>query len=424
MMNEVEIIFVFCNIINTYVIFRLMHLFVGERKYSRNIEILSYFTYYIISAGCFYLIHIPIVMLIGNLILFFAISFNYSATGKERILAVISIYSILFIIEMLVAAITGYIHFPMDSQVEYTSVMGLVINQILGLVVVNFLRVRKKQKIVSIPAVYWFCIIIIPLFSLYFLVTILDIGNLNKVNTIILISFLLIINFSILFLYDFILNIMSERTSNLLLEQQNKYYARQIDIMEAAMKLNNFIQHDLNNHLIAVESYLRIQDTSSALEYINKMKKYNGEAEEIYSKTGNSVIDSILNLKLHEATINDIHVSVKVQIPEQLEIDSFDLTVILCNLLDNAIEATQKLNSEKKINISLIYDRRRLILSVENTYIGKIKMNKGQLFTSKNDEYSHGVGLKNVGMVVEKYKGTFDISYDNIWFKIYVMLYV
>ena len=68
----------------------------------------------------------------------FAISFNYSATGKERILAVISIYSILFIIEMLVAAITGYIHFPMDSQVEYTSVMGLVINQILGLVVVNF----------------------------------------------------------------------------------------------------------------------------------------------------------------------------------------------------------------------------------------------------------------------------------------------
>ena len=39
MMNEVEIIFVFCNIISTYVIFRLMHLFVGERKYSRNIEI-------------------------------------------------------------------------------------------------------------------------------------------------------------------------------------------------------------------------------------------------------------------------------------------------------------------------------------------------------------------------------------------------
>lgn len=51
-------------------------------------------------------------------------------------------------------------------------------------------------------------------------------------------------------------------------------------------------------------------------------------------------------------------------------------------------------------------------------------MNKGQLFTSKNDEYSHGEGLKNVGMVVEKYKGTVDISYDNIWFKIYVMLYV
>ena len=232
------------------------------------------------------------------------------------------------------------------------------------------------------------------------------------------------INFSILFLYDFIVNIMSERTSNLLLEQQNKYYARQIDIMEAAMKLNNFIQHDLNNHLISVESYLRMQDISSALEYIGKMKKYNGGTEEIYSKTGNSVIDSILNLKLHEATINDIHVELKVQIPEQLDIDSFDLTIILCNLLDNAIEATQKLNSEKEINISLIYDRRRLIISVENTYIGNLKKKKEQLFTSKEDEYTHGVGLKNVGMIVEKYKGTVDISYDDDWFKIYIMLYI
>ena len=384
-MNSVEIIFIFSNIINTYVIFRLMHLFAGERKYSKNIEIISYLAYYLVSAVCFYLIHIPIIMLIGNLILFFAISFNYSATGKERILAVVSIYCILFIIEMLVAAITGYIHFPMNSQVEYTSVMGLVTNQILGLVVVNFLRVRKKQKIVSIPAVYWFCIVIIPLFSLYFLVTILDVENLNKINTIILKSFLLVINFSILFLYDFIVNIMSERTSNLLLEQQNKYYARQIDIMEAAMKLNNFIQHDLNNHLISVESYLRMQDISSALEYIGKMKKYNGGTEEIYS---------------------------------------FDLTIILCNQLDKAIVATQKLNSEKEINISLIYDRRRLIISVENTYAGKLKMKKEQLFTSKEDEYSHGIGLKNVGMVVEKYKGTVDISYDNAWFKIYVMLYI
>ena len=423
-MNEVGIIFIFCNIINTYVISRLMHIFVGERKYSKNIEIVSYLVYYLVSAVCFYFIHIPIIMLIGNLILFFAISFNYSATGKERILAVISIYCILFIIEMLIAAITGYIHFPMDSQVEYTSVMGLVTNQILDLVVMNFLRVRKKQKIVSIPVIYWFCIVIIPLFSLYFLVTILDAGNLNKVNTIVLISFLLIINFSSLFLYYFIVNIMSERTSNLLLEQQNKYYARQIDIMEAAMKLNNFIQHDLNNHLISIESYLRNQDTFSALEYINKMKKYNGGTEEIYSKTGNSVIDSILNFKLHEAKINDIYVELKVQIPEQLEIDSFELTIILCNLLDNAIEATQKRNSEKKINISLIYDRRRLVVSVENTYNGKLMMKNGHLCSDKEDTMNHGIGLRNVEMVVNKYHGTLDINHDAEWFMIYIMLYI
>ena len=56
-----------------------------------------------------------------------------------------------------------------------------------------------------------------------------------------------------------------ERTNNLLLEQQNKYYRRQIELMDGMMKSNNSLQHDLNNHLISIESYLNGEEFDNAL---------------------------------------------------------------------------------------------------------------------------------------------------------------
>lgn len=422
--NETNITFIICNLLSVYVINRFMNHFFTERRTSKTVETVSYVVYYILLVLCYWYIQIPIVMLIFNVVSFLLISFHYEAGMKERILGIICIYSILFIIEMLIAAITGYIHFPMDSKVEYSSIWGQVANQIVGLTVVNILRPRKNRKNVAIPAIYWFCIIVIPVFSLYFLVIILDMGSLNKTNILLSILFLLVINLSIIYLYDFMANAMYERTNHLLLEHQNKYYKRQIELMDGMMKSNNSLQHDLNNHLISIESYLNEKEIDNALAYVKKMQKHNNMADDAFSKTGNSVIDSILNLKLHEAATKGIDIESQICIPKKLDVDSFDLTIVLCNVLDNAIEAAEKLEADKKIKILFIYDRRRLILLAENTYCGSIEVRRGQLSTSKSDKALHGIGLQNVKSVVEKYSGTVDITYDKNWFKIYIMLYI
>lgn len=422
--NEMSITFIICNILSVYVVYRFMNQFFEEKHTCKLIEIASYLVYYILLILCYWYVKIPIVMLMFNVISFMLISFNYEASIKDRTLGVVCIYSILFIIEMLIAAITGYIHFPMNSKIEYSSIWGQVANQIVGLTVVNILRPHKNRKRVAIPVIYWFCIIVIPVFSLYFLVMILDIGSLNKINTLLSISFLLVINFSIIYLYDFMVNAMYERTNNLLLEQQNKYYRRQIELMDGMMKSNNSFQHDLNNHLISIESYLNGEEFDNALAYVKKMQKYNNVADDAFSKTGNSVIDSILNLKLQEAAAKGIDIESKICIPKKLDVDSFDLTILLCNVLDNAIEAAEKLEADKKIKILFLYDRRRLILLVENNYCGTIEVRQGQLSTNKSDKYLHGIGLQNIESVVEKYCGTVDITYDENWFKIYIMFYI
>lgn len=424
MVDNVNITFSICNIVSTYVIYRFMTRFFEERRSCKIVEMISYLVYCIMIFLCYWYIKIPIVMLIANVISLISISFNYETSIKDRILGVVCIYSILFIIEMLVVAITGYIHFPMNRKVEYSSIWGHVANQIVGLTVVNILRPHKNRKRVDIPVIYWFCIIVIPVFSLYFLVLILDIGSLNKTNMLLSIVFLLVINFSIIYLYDFMANAMAERTNNLLLEQQNKYFKRQIELMDTMMKTNNSLQHDLNNHLISIESYLKDKEVENALAYVRKMQKYNTVSEDTFYKTGNSVIDSILNLKLHEAEVKGIEIESKICIPKKMNIDSFDLTMLLCNVLDNAIEASEELKGDKKIKILFRYDRRRLILLVENMYSGCMEVKQGRLLTNKNEKYLHGIGLQNIENVVEKYSGTVDITYDERWFKIFIMFYI
>ena len=425
LINELYIIHISCNLIATYVIFKLMNLFFLDGSENKELEFLSYVVYFVLALVCYSLIHIPIIMLIYNLFYFSILTINYKANFKQRIMAVIYIYSILFIVEMLVAAISGYIHFPLNSSSKYSSIFGEIANQLIGLVIVYVLNAKKQgREAVNFPIVYWLCIIVMPVFSLYFLVLVFHIGNIKRIHMVLCIMFLLIINFSIMVLYDLVAKLMFERTKGLLLEQQNKYYESHFELMKASSKVAASLQHDLNKHLISVRSYLKSNQIDDAANYIDRLINIDFEKLNDLSKTGNAVIDNILNIKIQEAKNKDITVMSRLQIPENLNINPFDITVILGNIIDNAIEALSKIIENRRMNILMIYNRGRILFRVENTYSGIIEIKQGELQTNKSDSVSHGIGLQNVKYTVKKYNGTVDISYDQIWFKISVMLYI
>lgn len=423
--SEIHIVFMLCNVIATYVICKLIKFFLGNEVKNDRIEMVLCLIYYILSSFCYFFIHIPIIMMIFNILYLFILTLNYTVDMKQRLIAVMAMYSILFVVEMLVVAITGYIHFPLNGEEMYSSIFGQIANQLIGLILVNILGDRKKvEKHTCLPFTYWFCIIIIPIFSLYFLVLIFHIGNLNEIHLILCICFLLIINCSIIFLYNIVIASMIGKTKGLLLEQQNKFYKQQLELMQVIMKKNNSLHHDLNGHLITLKTYLKEENVRETVEYIDKMINYDTNYENEFSKTGNTIVDSIFNLKYQEAIHKGISVNEKIQIPEELCIDDFDLTVILGNIFDNAIEAATKIKNNRKINILFIYDRRRLVFKVENTYDGKVNMERGKLISKKKEQDSHGIGLQNVKYAVDKYSGTVDINYNDEWFEISVMLYL
>ena len=162
-----DLIFALCNIVNTYVIYNLMRIFfLVKENVPQKREILFYIGYYAIMMFFYFWVSVPIIMLLYSMISFGALSMNYQCKLRRRIFICVLIYCILFLAELLSAAITGYIHFPLNETIKYSSVAGIIINQIICLTFVNLLRSYKSKSQIDIPMAYWISIILTPIVSI------------------------------------------------------------------------------------------------------------------------------------------------------------------------------------------------------------------------------------------------------------------
>ena len=99
------------------------------------------------------------------------------------------------------------------------------------------------------------------------------------------------------------------------------------------------------------------------------------------------------------------------------------MTVILGNLLDNTINEVKKLEENRYISINIKYTKGCLMIKVNNSYNGIINEKEGVLSTTNKNKGDHGIGLKNIKSVLEKYNGTIDFEYDDDNFKTTLLMY-
>ena len=98
--------------------------------------------------------------------------------------------------------------------------------------------------------------------------------------------------------------------------------------------------------------------------------------------------------------------------------------MILGNLLDNALQAVSLVDKNAFIVLTMHYSKGMLIIKVSNPFKNEVKIIDGTVMTSKSDKKNHGLGLRSVKEVVEKYNGTIEIKTDNNIFTITAVLYV
>lgn len=134
------------------------------------------------------------------------------------------------------------------------------------------------------------------------------------------------------------------------------------------------------------------------------------------SNSGNIVIDSLLGYWHLVAKREGIDFLVNVSIPMKMSFKGADICLILGNLLENAVEAAEKVRENKYIKIKMKYDKSNLLIFLINSYQGQlIKMKDKSLKSTKSDVGNHGVGLPSVYRAVAKYHGIHAVPTVNLY---------
>ena len=119
-----------------------------------------------------------------------------------------------------------------------------------------------------------------------------------------------------------------------------------------------------------------------------------------YIRTNNVIVDAILNSKYKETLNKGIVFIFQINDLSGINICDEDIVVILSNLLNNAIEACEKCLGKKVMKMKFVKEKDSVIISVKNTYDGKIDIIDGEIQTSKKYEIGeHGIGIKNIIML-------------------------
>jgi sensor histidine kinase YesM len=350
------------------------------------------------------------------------LTYNYQSTTKIRLIAVVSTYMILMIIEVLVMLILQNYGITVTSGNDAALITGLISIRIFSYIFMLFMSNFKMiSNDIKVSNIHWLSIFIIPVGTLILVLIMISMDYTSNVKeTIISIMILLVINVFVFYFYDELMKSYESKIEKALLRQQNNAYLKQLEIINQSKESIKTFRHDVKNHALTLKYYIDNHDRVGATEYLDNIFDFINNSKE-HAKSGNSEIDSLINYKMDLAEKHNISSEVYLAIPHKLNINPFDLSIVIGNLLDNAIEAALK-SENKFINISVELDRNVLYISISNSYDGKLKLTNNKLETTKDNE-NHGVGISSVQKSIEKYNGTMNIHYDGQVFYVDALMY-
>jgi len=288
---------------------------------------------------------------------------------------------------------------------------------------------KKDNHYSEIPLPYFLTILLIPVSSIYMIHHIFLIAAVHSEYMIFSATasfLLLVINYVIFEIYDWISRNAELREQNRLYAQQLELCSQQAEERESLYLEIRRIRHDLKNHLSGLLGMVQTGQTSEAEKYIMQMLDVGaGDHPEEISHSGNIVVDSLINHAYATAQKDNIQFNVNVLVPASLPFESGHLAIVLGNLLENALEACRDIQDEKRfICLDISYAKDIFHLCIKNNYQAKRKKdNIGHYLTTKSDNIYHGLGLSSINHAVINYHGQMDITdYNNI-FQVIVVMY-
>ena len=218
------------------------------------------------------------------------------------------------------------------------------------------------------------------------------------------ISLMILIIIVVLGLMILLKNKMRQNENEFLISQ-DKLMEQKYQEIEQERENSRRVIHDIKNHFFVLKAYEREKNYEGIHNYLEEIEaEFSQSAVQIW--TGNRIVDLILNQKKSQAEKMQITFCIQAVPIVIWPMKDSELCSFWGNLLDNAIEACNAIEKEKKwIDIVIERQGNLLFVKIRNSMREFPVVKKGKFMSKKEQFKKHGYGLKNVERIVRKYQG-------------------
>lgn len=214
------------------------------------------------------------------------------------------------------------------------------------------------------------------------------------------------INIMLFDFFDYYEKGLQAQTLDIILKANEENYK----ILEENEKEIHILRHDILKYMAEIKEMMNKGNREAVERYVEDISNIVSKDTSI-SRTGNLVLDTILNIENRKAVALGIKYDVKLNISESINISSVDLSSILYNAIDNAIEACEKVK-EKYILVSITADNKMLKIIIENTS-QPVDIENNKIRTTKADHRRHGYGIASIKKALKNNDGFITLNYQN-----------
>lgn len=356
-------------------------------------------------------------------ILMFIISFHILYKEKLYIktaFTFISLY-IFYITDIIVGNLFAIVFDAQFFEVFYSSfvnrtIICLVIKLLNAVIFYALYRMLKKINF-EMPKKNWILFNII--IAVFVLITIIFIQMYSSFETNDLIATLFfIVSLTFFIMSIIVVKFFTDVCSGFQNEKRAYMLESNYSSIQNALALQNQtnlklqkIRHDIKNHLNSVVTLFDNKEDEKAIQLLNDVSGHVDEIglQQLSQTTGNSLIDSIVAYKAALCDNIGIEFNYVLEPLPEINIEMFDLSAVLSNVIDNAIEASRKCDTPA-IDIKIFVYKDYLAILTSNTFDGEVNSKNGDLITSKAESSYHGYGTQIINEISEKHNGTYEWS--------------
>lgn len=198
-------------------------------------------------------------------------------------------------------------------------------------------------------------------------------------------------------------------------EKNSQYHAQIVvyQMLEEQYQQSKKLRHDMKNHILALSGLYQSKEWEKLGDYLKCME---GKSLEIGGDlTGNKALDALLYQKKKWAEREQVRWDCEVQLPNTCNISTFDLCILLGNLLDNALEACERMSQKRERFVQI------QVTTIKNYVLLEIKNSMEQMVPKENPQ-EHGIGLLNVKDILQKYNGVWKIETEHKIFVVSILI--